>query len=278
MSSISFRSACKVFGPDPDKALALRGDGVSKDEIRQQTGCTVALDHVSLEVPPGKTFAVIGQSGSGKSTLIRLVNRLIEPDRGDILIEKRSVPAMDKAALMHLRRHDVSMVFQRFALFPHMSVLDNISYGLKVRDTDPGVANETALQWVGKVGLAGYEDAFPSELSGGMQQRVGLARALATGPKILLMDEPFSALDPLMRREMQDQLMALRSELKITVLFITHDLDEALRLGDRIAVLKDGSVVQHGTPAAILNTPADDYVSALVKTLQKPTILTPDGT
>lgn len=270
MASIAFKAVCKVFGPDPGAALALSAEGLAKDEIRERTGSTIALDHVSVEVPAGLSLAVIGQSGSGKSTLVRLVNRLITPDRGDILVDGRSVPNMDKTALARLRRHDVSMVFQSFALFPHMNVLANIAYGLKIRGVDRNEREETAMVWLRKVGLTGYEQAFPGELSGGMQQRAGLARALATGPKILLMDEPFSALDPLLRREMQDQLLQLRQELKITVLFITHDLGEALRLGDQIAVLKAGKAVQNGTPVDILERPADDYVAALVQTLEKP--------
>ena len=272
MASITFESVCKVFGPDPETALALRADGFSKDEIRERTGATIALDDVSLEVPAGLSLAVIGQSGSGKSTLVRLVNRLIVPERGDILVEGRSVPDMDKTALARLRRHEVSMVFQNFALFPHMSVLENIAYGLKIRGEEKSERDETAMRWIQKVDLAGYEGALPAELSGGMQQRAGLARALATDPKILLMDEPFSALDPLLRRDMQDQLLELRQELNITVLFITHDLGEALRLGDRIAILKAGQIIQEGAQADILKNPANEYVTALVKTLEKPSI------
>ena len=272
MASISFKSVCKVFGPDPETALALRADGLSKDEIRERTGGTIALDDVSLEVPAGLSLAVIGQSGSGKSTLVRLVNRLIVPERGAILVEGRSVPDMDKTALARLRRHEVSMVFQNFALFPHMSVLENIAYGLKIRGEEKSKRDETAMRWIQKVDLAGYEGALPAELSGGMQQRAGLARALATDPKILLMDEPFSALDPLLRRDMQDQLLQLRQELNITVLFITHDLGEALRLGDHVAVLKAGKIIQEGAQADILENPANEYVTALVETLEKPSI------
>lgn len=269
MTSVAFKSVSKAYGPDPVAALALRAEGLSKDEIRQRTGNTLALDAVSLEIGSGETFVVMGLSGSGKSTLVRLANRLIEPDAGDVLIGQRSVLGLSAHELRRLRREQVSMVFQSFALFPHKSVAANVSYGLDVRAADRAEARAAAAQWIEKVGLSGYEDALPAELSGGMQQRVGLARALATEPKVLLMDEPFGALDPLIRREMQNELLALRRELSATLLFITHDLGEALRLGHRIAVLRDGAVVQVAAPDTLLAKPADDYVRAFVRTLDR---------
>ena len=267
MGEIAFQSVTKIFGKTPEHALSLLEDGASKEDIRTQTGCTLALENVSLDIPAGQIFAVMGLSGSGKSTLLRLVNRLIEPNSGDVLIDGRSVLALDPDALMRLRRSQVSMVFQSFALFPHKSVEDNVAYGLSLSDLPRNDARSRAQRWIEMVGLGGYGQSFPFELSGGMQQRVGLARALATDPDILLMDEPFSALDPLIRREMQDHLMRLQGELKKTILFITHDLAEAVRLGDRIAILKDGRVMQTGTPKNILKKPANDHVRAFVSTL-----------
>jgi len=267
MAKIAFQSVTKIFGKTPEHARRLLGDGASKEDIRTQTGCTLALENVSLDIPAGRIFAVMGLSGSGKSTLLRLVNRLIEPNSGDVLIDGRSVLALDPDALMRLRRCQVSMVFQSFALFPHKSVEDNVAYGLSLSDLPRKDARSRAQRWIEMVGLGGYDQSFPYELSGGMQQRVGLARALATDPDILLMDEPFSALDPLIRREMQDHLVRLQGELKKTILFITHDLAEAVRLGDRIAILKDGRVMQTGTPKNILKKPANDHVRAFGSTL-----------
>jgi glycine betaine/proline transport system ATP-binding protein len=267
VAKISFQSVTKIFGNSSEHARRLLEDGASKEDIRTQTGCTLALENVSLDIPAGRIFAVMGLSGSGKSTLLRLVNRLIEPSSGDVLIDGRSVLALDPDALMRLRRSQVSMVFQSFALFPHKSVEDNVAYGLSLSDLPRKDARSRAQRWIEMVGLGGYGHSFPFELSGGMQQRVGLARALATDPDILLMDEPFSALDPLIRREMQDHLVRLQGELKKTILFITHDLAEAVRLGDRIAILKDGRVMQTGTPKNILKKPANDHVRAFVRTL-----------
>ncbi len=265
--AIELREVSKIFGRDARTALALLETGHDKDRIRADTGATVALDRVTLRIEPAEVFVVMGLSGSGKSTLVRLVNGLIAPTAGDVTIEGRSVAALTGRALIELRRHTVSMVFQRFALFPHKSVLDNVAYGLRVRGTTRQAAHDEARRWIESVGLAGYETARPHELSGGMQQRVGLARALATEPEVLLMDEPFSALDPLIRREMQAQLMQLQAGLRKTVVFITHDLDEALRLGTRIAILRDGRVVQCAPPREILSAPADDYVAAFIAAL-----------
>ena len=267
MAQIDFKNATKIFGTRPDRALALLDEGVDKDQIRAKTGCTLALNDVSLAIPKGHVFAVMGLSGSGKSTLVRLINRLITPTRGDVVVDGRSVLSMSSQELREYRRKRVSMVFQSFALFPHMTVLQNVGYGLSVRGLARAEVTEDAERWIEQVGLSGYETAKPDELSGGMKQRVGLARALATDPEILLMDEPFSALDPLIRGEMQDQLVQLQQRLKKTIVFITHDFDEALRLGDRIAIMRDGAIVQHGHPEAILEKPADDYVRAFVQSL-----------
>jgi len=264
---IAFKSATKIFGSHPKRGLALLEKGASKEQIRAETGCTLALNDVTLGIPRGVVFAVMGLSGSGKSTLVRLINRLIAPTTGDVLVDGRSVVSMAPQELREFRRHRVSMVFQSFALFPHMNVLQNVGYGLRIRGLDGTEVTSDAERWIELVGLSGYETAKPDELSGGMEQRVGLARALATNPDILLMDEPFSALDPLIRREMQDQLIDLQKRLKKTIVFITHDFDEALRLGDRIAIMKDGVVVQQDRPQAILKKPADDYVRAFVRSL-----------
>lgn len=268
MAKISFQSITKIFGKAPEHALRLLADGAGKENIRTKTGCTLALDNISLDVPEGRIFAVMGLSGSGKSTLLRLVNRLIEPTSGDVLIDGRSVLELGTSALKRLRRGQVSMVFQSFALFPHKSVEDNVAYGLSLRKLPRKDIREQAQHWIEAVGLDGYGQAFPHELSGGMQQRVGLARALATNPDVLLMDEPFSALDPLIRKDMQDHLLRLQADLKKTILFITHDLAEAVRLGDRIAILKDGQLVQAGSPQNILKKPANDHVRAFVGTLR----------
>jgi glycine betaine/proline transport system ATP-binding protein len=267
VAKISFRKVSKVYGAQAARALAMREAGRSKDEIRAETGATLALDRVSLEVAKGRCQVVMGLSGSGKSTLVRLVNRLISPTSGDVTVDGEPLGALTQRALRDFRRHKVSMVFQDFALFPHRSVLDNIAYGLAVRGLDRETRHASARRWIETVGLSGYDAALPDELSGGMKQRVGLARALATDPEILLMDEPFSALDPLIRRDMQDELLALQKTLKKTILFITHDLNEALRLGDRIAIMKDGAIIQEGAPSAIVDKPADAYVRAFLRTL-----------
>jgi glycine betaine/proline transport system ATP-binding protein len=267
------RGLTKVFGPDPASVVPLLERGVGKDEILERTGHTVGLQDVDVTVEPGETFVVMGLSGSGKSTLVRCLNRLIEPTAGTLTLDGIDVLSLGRSALRELRRRRMGMVFQRFALLPHRSVLDNVGFGLQVQ----GVARSERLRragaWVERVGLQGYEHALPRELSGGMQQRVGLARALATDPELLLMDEAFSALDPLIRREMQDELLRLQEELTKTIVFITHDLDEALRLGDRVAMLKDGLMVQVGTPADIVMHPADDYVRAFVEHVDRSRVL-----
>lgn len=272
--AITLTSVSKIFGPHPKQAKRLREDGRSKDEILDQTRSTIAVDDVSLEIAPGELFVIMGLSGSGKSTLVRCLNRLIEPTGGKVEIAGRDVRQLDRADLVELRRTKIGMVFQRFALLPHRSVADNVTLGLELRGAPREERRAAGLRALDVVGLASWADSGPEELSGGMQQRVGLARALATNPDILLMDEPFSALDPLMRRQLQEELATLQSDLRKTIVFITHDLDEALRLGDRVAIMKDGAVVQVGTPDEIVLHPADDYVEAFVEGHDRSEVLT----
>jgi glycine betaine/proline transport system ATP-binding protein len=270
---IEVEGLVKVFGRDPRSVLPLIEEGVPKDEILARTGHVVALAGVSLHVEPGETFVVMGLSGSGKSTLVRCLNRLVEPTAGSVRIGATDVLALGRRDLTHLRRRRVGMVFQRFALLPHRSVLENVAFGLQVQGVAAAERRERARTWIETVGLGGYEGARPRELSGGMQQRVGLARALCTDPEVLLLDEPFSALDPLIRREMQRELLRLQRTLAKTIVFITHDLDEALRLGDRVAIVKDGRLVQVGTPAEIATAPADAYVKAFVEDVNRARVL-----
>jgi glycine betaine/proline transport system ATP-binding protein len=250
----------KVFGKRPDEAIRLLEQGRTKDEIFEQTRQTVGVQNAELEVNEGEVFVVMGLSGSGKSTLVRLLNRLIEPSRGRVLIAGRDVTRMKPSELMELRRRELSMVFQSFALMPNRTVVDNAAFGLEVSGLDRRQRRERALDALRLVGLDANADSYPDELSGGMQQRVGLARALATDPSILLMDEAFSALDPLIRTEMQDELLSLQRRQRRTVMFISHDLDEAIRIGDRIAIMQDGAIVQVGTPGEIVTRPANEYV------------------
>jgi len=259
------RDLWKVFGPNPDLVLDTATNGNTKEKIFEETGHVIAVKDVSFEVHENEIFVVMGLSGSGKSTLIRCINRLIEPTRGAVCIEGVDIAQMNNTELRELRRHKLSMVFQNFGLLPHRSVLDNVAFGLEVRGEGKKERHEKALQTLELVGLKGWEKSRIHELSGGMQQRVGLARALAGGSEILLMDEPFSALDPLIRRQMQDEFINLRATVKKTVVFITHDLLEALKLGDRVAIMKDGEIIQIGTPQEIVSQPADDYVSEFVK-------------
>ena len=262
---IEVRNVFKVFGSREKDVLALIRAGTTKDQVLAQTGCVVGINNLSLSIQSGEVFVIMGLSGSGKSTLVRHLNRLIDPSSGQILVDGENILDYDMPALRQFRRHKVSMVFQSFGLLPHRNVLDNVAYGLKVRGEGKAVCNERARHWISVVGLQGYEQAFIHQLSGGMRQRVGLARALATDTDIILMDEAFSALDPLIRAEMQDQLLELQHTLQKTIVFITHDLDEALRIGNRIAMLKDGQLVQVGTPQQILQSPADDYVERFVR-------------
>ncbi|MHA1157882.1 MAG: quaternary amine ABC transporter ATP-binding protein [Alphaproteobacteria bacterium] len=273
MALIDVRNVTKIFGSNPKSALQRLAQGADKDTLLAETGHTLGLHDVSISVERGEVFVVMGLSGSGKSTLIRHLNRLIDPTVGSILIDGVDVLSLSLRKLNKLRRDKMSMVFQRFALMPHRTVLDNIAYGLEVQRVAAAERRARAQTWVEMVELTGYEKQYPVQLSGGMQQRVGLARALCTDPEILLMDEAFSALDPLIRTQMQDQLIAIQSRLHKTIVFITHDLDEALRLGDRIAILKDGVLSQVGTPAQILLQPADDYVRAFVRDVNRARVL-----
>lgn len=265
LPKIEVRNVFKVFGSREKDVLSLIHAGKTKDQVLAQTGCVVGINNLSLSIQSGEVFVIMGLSGSGKSTLVRHLNRLIDPTSGQVLVDGENILDYDMPALRQFRRHKISMVFQNFGLLPHRNVLDNVAYGLKVRGEPKAVCDERARHWISVVGLHGYEHARVHQLSGGMRQRVGLARALATDTDIILMDEAFSALDPLIRAEMQDQLLELQHTLQKTIVFITHDLDEALRIGNRIAMLKDGQLVQVGTAQDILQSPADDYVARFVR-------------
>lgn len=266
---LEVRNIFKVFGDNPsriNRAIKLAEDGVSKEEILEKTGCTVGVNNVSLQINKAEIYVIMGLSGSGKSTLVRHFNRLIEPTAGEILIHGRNIVNLPEKELQEVRRKQISMVFQSFALLPHKTVIENIAFGLLVRGESVKESELKALKWVnGKLGLKGYGDKYPDELSGGMRQRVGLARALIAETDVVLLDEAFSALDPLIRSEMQDILLEIQKEMHKTLIFITHDLDEAIKIGSRIAIMKDGRVVQEGTPDQILNNPADDYVKKFVE-------------
>ena len=265
MTDIAIRNVSKIFGNNWKTALAMTREGADKADILARTDCSVGLDDVSLDIPGGRIFVIMGLSGSGKSTLVRHINRLIEPTSGEILVGGSNVLDLKPKALRDFRNRRVSMVFQNFGLMPHRTVLQNVVYGQRVRGLTKVDARPIGMQWIETVGLAGYENKFPHQLSGGMTQRVGLARALAADTDVILMDEAFSALDPLIRADMQDQLLQLEKNLHKTIVFITHDLDEALRIGAQIAILKDGKLVQVGTPGDILNSPANDYVARFVQ-------------
>ncbi len=276
MTAITLKNITKIFTPDSHKGASLEAalkeveSGLSKSEILSATGCALALRNINLNIAEAERCAIMGLSGSGKSTLVRLINRLIDPTRGQILVKGEDVTNMASETLRHLRRHTVSMVFQSFALFPHKTVRENIAYGLTIQDKDENVIAEQSDKWINAVGLAGYDSARPHELSGGMRQRVGLARALAISPQILLMDEPFSALDPLTRSEMQDLLLSLAADLSITIIFITHDFNEALKIGQRIAILNEGEIVTDGTPREIVSNPRNNYTMQFVQNAQWP--------
>ena len=265
INKIEVRNVFKVFGNREKEVMALIREGRTKDEVLARTGCVIGINDLSLSIRAAEVFVIMGLSGSGKSTLVRHLNRLIDPTSGQILVDGEDILEYDMPALRQFRRHKISMVFQNFGLLPHRNVIENVAYGLKVRGDSKAQWEERAQHWISTVGLEGYEHAFVHQLSGGMRQRVGLARALATDTDIILMDEAFSALDPLIRAEMQDQLLELQLRLQKTIVFITHDLDEALRIGNRIAVLKDGRLIQVGTPREILQSPADDYVDRFVQ-------------
>jgi len=271
--ALVLKNVFKIFGEGPDKALALLKDGFSKEEILAKTGLTIGVYDINLTVQKGEIFVLMGLSGSGKSTLLRCINGLIKPTAGEVLINGENIATASHTRLSEIRRKKISMVFQRFALFPHRTVLDNVSYGLEIQGVPRETRYQKAREMLEVVGLSGWEKSYPSQLSGGMQQRVGLARALVTDPEILLMDEAFSALDPLIRREMQNELLSLQSKLNKTIIFVTHDLDEALKIGDRIALMRDGAIAQIGTPEEILTQPADEYVEKFIEDVDRTKVL-----
>ncbi len=273
-AQVACRDLWKVFGPNAERVIGSPDADLSRAELMAKTGCTVAARDISFDVGHGEVFVVMGLSGSGKSTLVRCLTRLIEPTSGSVSICGREVVGAQPKDLRELRRTKVSMVFQHFGLFPHRTVIDNVGYGLEVQGVDKQTRNARASELLGVVGLSAVEASYPDQLSGGMQQRVGLARALAVDPEVLIFDEAFSALDPLIRREMQDEVVRLQERLQKTVIFVTHDLDEALKLGDRIAIMKDGRFVQVGTPAEIVGTPADEYVREFVRDVPRGKVLT----
>ncbi|MGM0435956.1 MAG: quaternary amine ABC transporter ATP-binding protein [Bacillota bacterium] len=273
MSHLEIKNLYKIFGHNSDKALEMSNNGVEKSEILKETGATIGVNNVSFNIEKGETFVVMGLSGSGKSTLIRCLNRLITPTSGQVIVDGEDVIAADPEKLRMLRRKKMAMVFQNFGLFPHRTIRRNVDYGLEVQGVEEEERIERAYKTLETVGLKGYEEQRPNELSGGMQQRVGLARALVNDPDILLMDEAFSALDPLIRNDMQDQLIELQEKMHKTIVFITHDLDEALKLGDRIAVMYDGTIVQIGTPEEILTNPANDYVKNFVENVDRSKVI-----
>lgn len=273
MSKIKADHIYKIFGDDPDTALKMLNEGASKAEIQEQTGEVVAVNDATFSVEEGEIFVIMGLSGSGKSTVVRLLNRLIEPTYGTVEVDGDNITKMDEEDLRELRSRKMSMVFQRFALFPHRTVVENASYGLEVHRLPHAERTQRGSDALKRVGLDGWDNNYPGQLSGGMQQRVGLARALAVDSDIMLMDEAFSALDPLIRREMQDQLLELQSELKKTIVFITHDLNEAMKLGDHIAVMRDGAIVQIGTAEEILTSPADDYVASFIEDVDRTRVI-----
>ena len=264
----------KVFGEDTDRAFSMINEGVNKDDIFEKTGLTIGVNDVSLSIQEGEIFVIMGLSGSGKSTLVRLLNRLIEPTEGSVFLKGKDIAHISEEELRQVRRNNISMVFQNFALMPHMTVIENAAFGLELAGVDVEKRKQYALSALERVGLDVYAESYPDELSGGMKQRVGLARALACDPDILLMDEAFSALDPLIRTEMQDELIRLQNDDKRTIVFISHDLDEAMRIGDRIAIMQNGEVVQVGTPDDILNNPANDYVEAFFRGVNVANVLT----
>lgn len=274
MVKVQVKHLTKVFGKRSQAALKMVQEGRPKTEIVEKTGATVGVYDASFDVNEGEIFVIMGLSGSGKSTLIRLINRLIEPTSGDIYIDGKDIAKMDKDELREVRRRKMSMVFQNFGLFPHRTILENTEFGLEVRGVSKEERTALAEKALENSGLIAFKDQYPGQLSGGMQQRVGLARALANDPEILLMDEAFSALDPLIRREMQDELIDLQANVQKTIIFITHDLNEALRIGDRIALMKDGQIMQIGTGEEILTNPANDYVREFVEDVDRSKVLT----
>lgn len=275
MTLIQVNDLYKIFGQNPRRAIPMIKEGMSKGEILKKTGCTIAINSATFEIEKRETFVVMGLSGSGKSTFIRCLNRLIEPTAGEIIVDGEDIMKLDQDKLREFRRYKMSMVFQNFGLLPHRNVVNNVEFGLEISGMDKEERRQKALDAIKLVGLEGFEESLTSELSGGMQQRVGLARALANDPEILLMDEAFSALDPLIRTQMQDELLELQAKMHKTIVFITHDLDEALKLGDRIAILgPDGRVRQIGSPEEILSNPADEYVRKFVQNVDRTKVIT----
>jgi glycine betaine/proline transport system ATP-binding protein len=273
-ATLSVKELWKVFGPSAAEIIGTPDAELPRAELLEKTGCVAAVKDVSFDVAKGEVFVVMGLSGSGKSTLVRCLTRLIEPTAGKVELESRDVASMSAKELMGVRRREVAMVFQHFGLLPHRRVLDNVAFGLEIRGEGKEDRYARSREVIELVGLKGYENHFPDQLSGGMQQRVGLARALAVGPKVLLFDEPFSALDPLIRRDMQNEVVRLQEELGTTMVFITHDLQEALKLGDRILIMRDGEVVQCGRPDQVIGSPADDYVRDFVQEVPRSHVLT----
>ena len=273
MSKIEIKNIYKIFGPNPEQVLPMVEQGATKEQVMEETDHTVGLDNISLSIKEGEIFVCMGLSGSGKSTLIRHINRLIDPTSGQVIVDGVDVLSLDDKEILEFRKKTMSMVFQRFGLFPHKTVIENVAYGLEIQEVPEDKRKEIAQGQINAVGLQGFEHQYPAQLSGGMQQRVGLARALATDPQILLMDEAFSALDPLIRSDMQNQLVDLQSQLKKTIVFITHDLDESLKLGDHIGILNGGRLVQVGRPEDIILNPADEYVKAFVKDVNRSKVL-----
>lgn len=277
MPKVTVENLSKVFGKKEEQALKLANEGKKKSEILERTGATVGVNNASFSVEQGEIFVIMGLSGSGKSTLVRLLNRLIEPSQGNIFIDGKNVSKMGKEDLRNVRRKEMSMVFQNFGLFPQKTILENTEYGLEIQGMAKAERRERAEKALDNAGLLAYKDQYPSQLSGGMQQRVGLARALANDPEILLMDEAFSALDPLIRREMQDELLDMQEKVNKTIIFITHDLNEALRIGNHIALMKDGEIMQIGTGEEILTNPANDYVEKFVEDVDRSRVLTAEN-
>lgn len=274
--SIEVKNLYKIFGPNGDKYIKMVQDGMSKDELNAKHGHVLGLKDINIQMPSAKIQVIMGLSGSGKSTMIRHINRLIEPTAGEVIFQGEDVCKMSKADLQEFRRHKTAMVFQKFALLPHRTVVDNTLFGIELQGVARGECVDRAMHWLKRVGLEGFEDNYPNQLSGGMQQRVGLARALTNDADILLMDEAFSALDPLIRMDMQSILLELQEELQKTIVFITHDLDEALRLGDKIAILRDGAVIQQGTGQDIVLNPADAYIADFVKEVNRGRVIKVD--
>jgi glycine betaine/proline transport system ATP-binding protein len=273
-ATVSCRNVWKVYGPHADRIVGSPDAALSRQELLEKTGCVAAVRDVSFDVTEGEVFVVMGLSGSGKSTLVRMINRLHDPTAGQVLIDGEDVVQLDDERLREIRRKKISMVFQHFGLFPHRRIVENVAFGLEVQGVEKDMRNAKATEVLETVGLGGWGNSYPDELSGGMQQRVGLARALATDPEIMLFDEPFSALDPLIRRDMQDEVLKLQREVKKTMIFITHDLMEALKLGNRIAIMKDGAFVQVGTPEEVVAHPADSYVADFIRDVPRAHVLT----